>query len=197
LLDALEIESATVVGSSMGGFFTLSAALDHPRRVRKIVLVGYPVGLIKSAPFPLKIIGGVPGLSRRFMKGRPSVEAQRDQYRTMFHVDPDTVPELFFETRIAGLQLPSEENTWADLLPRVVGLGGVRKDVYLGDEIGRIEAPALMIMGEHDMAPPQAGQAAMTRFRKGRFEYLPGIGHFPYLEAPQRTAELILEFVRE
>jgi pimeloyl-ACP methyl ester carboxylesterase len=30
---------------------------------------------------------------------------------------------------------------------------------------------------------------------RGRFAYLPGIGHFPFLEAPGETARLIREFV--
>lgn len=38
LLDALQIERATVVGYSMGGRVALSLALDHPARVDKLVL---------------------------------------------------------------------------------------------------------------------------------------------------------------
>lgn len=53
-----------------------------------------------------------------------------------------------------------------------------------------------MIMGQNDMAPAEAGRAVMARIPGGRFEYLPGIGHFPFLEAPERTAELIVEFLR-
>jgi pimeloyl-ACP methyl ester carboxylesterase len=30
---------------------------------------------------------------------------------------------------------------------------------------------------------------------KGRFAYLPGVGHFPFLEVPEQTARLIREFV--
>lgn len=196
VLDSLDLRSATLVGSSMGGFFTLAATLAHPERVRKLVLVGYAVGAIRSLPLPLRIICGIPGLSRRFMKNRPTMEAQRKQYREMFHVDLDKIPELYFETRIAGIQLPSEQGTWAELLPRVADLRGIRREVYLGDELSRICAPSLMIMGERDMAPPEAGRAVMAKIPGSRFEYLPGVAHFPYLEAPERTAELIAEFVQ-
>jgi pimeloyl-ACP methyl ester carboxylesterase len=44
VLDALELKSATLVGSSMGGFFALAAALAQQDRLRKLVLVGYAVG---------------------------------------------------------------------------------------------------------------------------------------------------------
>ena len=53
-----------------------------------------------------------------------------------------------------------------------------------------------MIMGEHDMAPPEVARAAMARIPASRFELLSGVGHFPYLEAPERTAELIVDFLR-
>lgn len=202
LLDALDFRSATVVGSSMGGFFALAATLAHPERVNRLVLVGYGVGMVRSVPLPLRIICGIPGLSRRFMKGRPTIEAQRQQYRRMFHVDPDKIPMLHFETRIAGIQLPSAQGrdtgtaTWAALLPRLANLRGLRDDVYLGEELPAIGVPTLMIMGEHDMVPPEVARAAMARIPASRFELLSGVGHFPYLEAPERTAEIITEFLR-
>jgi pimeloyl-ACP methyl ester carboxylesterase len=195
LLDALDLKSVSLIGSSMGGFFVLAAALAQPDRVSKLILVGYPVGAIRSLPLPFRIICGIPGLSRRFMKSRPTMEAQRKQYRDMFHVDLDKIPTLYFETRIAGIQLPSEQNTWAELLPRVADLRGIRREVYLGDELSRIKVPVLMIMGDHDMAPPEAGRAVIAKIPDGRFEHLPGVAHFPYLEAPERTAELIADFL--
>jgi len=36
------------------------------------------------------------------------MEAQRKQYHEVFHVDLDKIPELYFATRIAGIQLFSE-----------------------------------------------------------------------------------------
>jgi pimeloyl-ACP methyl ester carboxylesterase len=201
LLDALGLDSATLVGSSMGGFFALAATLAHQERVNRLVLVGYGVGMVRSVPLALRIICGIPGLSRRFMKGRPTMEAQRQQYRRMFHVDPDTIPTLHFETRIAGIQLPSAQGgdtgipTWAALLPRVANLRGVRDEVYLGEELSTIRVPTLMMIGEHDMVSPEVARAAMARIPASRFELLSGVGHFPYLETPQRTAELIAEFL--
>jgi pimeloyl-ACP methyl ester carboxylesterase len=52
-----------------------------------------------------------------------------------------------------------------------------------------------MIMGEHDMVSADLGRAAIAKIAGARFELLPGIGHLPYLEAPERTAHLIASFV--
>ena len=47
VLDALGLKSATLIGGSMGGLFALSTALAHPDRVRNLILVGTPVGILK------------------------------------------------------------------------------------------------------------------------------------------------------
>jgi pimeloyl-ACP methyl ester carboxylesterase len=157
--------------------------------------VGFAVGTTRQLPFGLRIMCGVPGLAKRFMKGRPTMEAQRAQYRDMFKVNPDSIPPLHFKLRIAGIQLPSEQGTWATLLPRVAGLRGTRDEVYLGDELSRIDVPCLMSMGDHDMVPADVSRAAIAKIDGARLELRPGIGHLPYLEAPEQTAHLISSFV--
>lgn len=197
LLDALGLESATLIGGSMGGFFVLVTALDHPARVRRLILVGYALGLTKEVGTALQTIAGTPELAAHFMDGKDSMEAQHQQYRGMFGIDPATIPDLYFETRIAGIRLPSEQGTWATLLPRLANLDGVRPEIYLGDELPHLQPPALVLWGERDMAPAEVGRAITSRIPRSRFVDMPGVGHFPFLEAPDRTAELIAEFLRQ
>ena len=195
VLDALGLESATLVACSMGGFFALATALDHPARVRRLALVGMPVGMSNSAPLPLRIIAGVPGLSRRFMRTRASVKAQRAQYRQMFGIDPDTIPEPYLEARIAGVSIPATQETWAVLLRRVAGLRGIRPDMYLGEELAEIDVPTLVLWGEHDMAPTDEGRRESARIAGARFVAMSGVGHHPFLEAPVQTARLIGDLI--
>lgn len=189
LLDAIGLDSVTIVGGSMGGYFALAGALAHPARVRRVVLVGLAAGAIPEIPESLQAIIADPALAEAFMRGRDDLEAQKRQYREMFDTDPAIVPDLYFETRIAGLRLPSEQGTWATLLPR---LG----TIYLGDDLHRMTAPTLVIWGEHDMSPADVGRGIAQRIPDGRFELLPGVGHFPFLEAPELTARLIEDFIR-
>jgi pimeloyl-ACP methyl ester carboxylesterase len=195
LLDALGLESATLVGGSMGGFFVLATAIARPERVRNLVLAGYAAGTTTEIGPALQAICADPAAAAAFMEGRDTLEAQRSQYREMFHIDPDTVPELYFETRIAGLRLPSEKGTWATLLTRIGSADGLRPEVYLGDELDKISAPTLVIWGEHDMAPADLGRWVAQSIPAGHFAYLPTVGHFPYLEAPEATARLIVDFM--
>lgn len=195
LLDALGLESATLVGGSMGGFFTLATALAHPERVRGIVLVGAALGTTKQMGQQLQTICGTPGAPEAFMANLDNLDAQHEQYRDMFKMDLTHFPDLYFEARIAGLRLPSEKGTWATLLKRVATLEGIRPELYLGEELHRITAPTLVLWGEDDLAPPSMGRAATDAIPGSRFETIMGIGHFPYLEAPESCARLIAEFL--
>lgn len=195
VLDALELESATLVACSMGGFFALATALDHPRRVRRLALVGMPVGMPNSASLPLRIIAGVPGLSRLFMRTRGTAKAQRAQYRQMFGMDPDEIPEPYLEARIAGVSIPATQDTWAVLLRRIAGLRGIRQEMYLGEELADIDVPTLILWGEHDMAPVDEGRRESARIAGARFVAMTGMGHHPFLEAPAETAQMIREFI--
>lgn len=197
LLDSLKLESATLVGGSMGGFFALATALAHPVRVRRLVLVGMPAGLVRSMPLPLRIMCGVPGLARPLMNNFASLDGLKKQYRDMFHTDPALLPELFFETRLAGMTRPGALDTWAVLLRRIGNLRGIRPEIYLGDELTKLQPPALLFWGEHDMAPAAAGEAAAAHIPHGKFIYLKDIGHFPFLEIPAECARLVLDFIRE
>lgn len=196
LLDALELESATLIGGSLGAYFCLCTALDHPDRVRKLVLVGMPVGVSRSASLMVRLLAGVPGAARMLMKRAATMEGQRTQYQKEFHIDPDAVPDLYFRTRIAGVQRPGAQETFAALFRRIAGLRGIKPGFYVGDELSRLPHPTLFIWGEKDdMAPLEHGRAVSQRMPDSEFVILDGIGHFPFLEAPKDTGRLIADFV--
>jgi pimeloyl-ACP methyl ester carboxylesterase len=57
LLDALELESADLVGNSTGSIWALWTALDQPRRVKSLVLAGAtPLLPRTSPPIPLRLM---------------------------------------------------------------------------------------------------------------------------------------------
>jgi pimeloyl-ACP methyl ester carboxylesterase len=195
VLDTLGLESATLVSCSMGGYFALATALGHALRVRRLVFVGMPVGMLSKAPLPLRLIGGVPGLSRQFMRTRGSVQAQRAQYKKMFGTDPSRVPVPYLESRVAGVSIPATQDTWAVLLRQIAGLRGIRPGMYLGEELANVNVPALVLWGEHDMAPIHEGRRESTRIATAQFVAMMGLGHHPFLEAPEQTARLIRQFM--
>jgi pimeloyl-ACP methyl ester carboxylesterase len=197
LLDALELPNATLIAGSMGAFFALSAALAHPDRVTRLVLIGYPAGLTREASLGLRLAAAVPGASKLMMRQVSSQEGQRDQYNKMFHCDLAKIPDTYFDLRVAALNIPGNADTWAVLLRRIAGLRGIRPEVYLGDDLVNVRQPTLVMFGERDMASVEVGRAATERIPNGRFEYLPGVAHFPFLEDTDECVRLVREFLDE
>jgi pimeloyl-ACP methyl ester carboxylesterase len=75
LLDALGLQSAVLMGGSMGGFFALATALDHPERVSSLILMGIPAGFTPKLPLPVRVIFNMPVLPGLFIVARPRSRA--------------------------------------------------------------------------------------------------------------------------
>jgi pimeloyl-ACP methyl ester carboxylesterase len=66
----------------------------------------------------------------------------------------------------------------------------------LRDELGRIEAPTLVIWGERDRLLPVAhGYACTALVPGGRLEIVAGAGHAPMVERPEEVSRLLREFL--
>ena len=65
------------------------------------------------------------------------------------------------------------------------------------DLLGRIEAPTLLLWGEHDARSPLAvGERMRDAIPGARLSVIPGAGHVSNLEQPARFNKEVLEFCR-
>ncbi|MFB9684319.1 alpha/beta fold hydrolase [Amycolatopsis plumensis] len=84
----------------------------------------------------------------------------------------------------------------ADLAALRTYTGPDLADPKLLRRLARVRTPALLIWGEDDVVvPPAFGKAYAAAFADARFEVVPGAGHQPALQAPDRTFDLIDEFL--
>jgi pimeloyl-ACP methyl ester carboxylesterase len=64
------------------------------------------------------------------------------------------------------------------------------------DRLHRLRAPTLVVAGGDDRLPPLAHAEALAQAIPGaELEVIPGAGHLPYLESPDRFAERALAFL--
>jgi pimeloyl-ACP methyl ester carboxylesterase len=62
--------------------------------------------------------------------------------------------------------------------------------------LSRIDVPTLIVVGEHDAITPPAVAEKMREAVKGsRLEIIPGAGHMPPVEAPERFASALRSFL--
>ena len=183
LLDRLEIESAHVVGISMGGMIAQELALAHPRRLRSLTLGCTYCGGEGSRLMPrenAEMLGAAMASGDRDKAIRagyevnlsPAFRADEDNYAA-FHEMATRVPAA---KQVIELQLQA-----------IFGHD-------TSGRIGGISTPTLIVHGTEDgVLPFSNGEQIAALMPQARFEVLEGVGHMFWWEQPQRSAELIRE----
>lgn len=198
LLDELDIDRVPVIGTSLGGLEAVWLALDHPERVERVVLLGGPAGFDRWAPafYRLSSVSGVNRLLHATL-ARPGPR-NTERLLEFLVANPDRVPEEFREHMTANTTMPGWRRSWLSLVEEAVTLGGFRRRYYVGDEVSAIEQPVLFVWGEQDSnVPIETGRELAGTISDARFEAISDAGHLPWLDQPERCAELITDFLAE
>ena len=196
LLDALELEQATIAGTSLGAMWALCLALERPERVRRVVAIGIPAVALpwmKGDPFFRAMTTPVvKGLVSRIPAPRSAKATRRAMTRAMGRPVAERYSDAFFDVVRTGMGMPGWKRAMASHLNLAMRSGKARPENLLSDEeLRSIEAPVLFVMGEADVyGPPSVCERAAAVMPHARVEVMPG-GHAPFLDDPARCAELI------
>jgi 2-hydroxy-6-oxonona-2,4-dienedioate hydrolase len=171
LLDALNIERATLVGTSLGGHVAATAALRKPYRFERLMMIG-STGLSPTPP--------------------ERVQSMREW---LLHLTPDShrprLRRVFSDTSLASEDMVREDvliNTSpgaSACFDRFLDYmaNGINNDLVL-ERLPTIEdeVPLLLFWGSEDSSVSvQVGRAAHERLKKSRFICVDGLNHTPYL----------------
>ncbi|MDP9478570.1 MAG: alpha/beta fold hydrolase [Actinomycetota bacterium] len=196
-MNALGIERASIVGNSLGGLVALRFALSHPSRMDAL-------GLVDSAGLgqeinPVLSSATLPGLGEAaiYWAKTPIGAAQRALVRTplLLALPSSAPPEWLAEQYRLGLASGFMETTRVALRSHVSPIGQRESEILL-EELFRLEMPTLVVWGESDrVVPLHQAHDAVARLRNGSMEILPGCGHLPHIECPNRFAEVLSRFL--
>ena len=185
ILDALDIEQCDLVGNSFGGGIALALAIRHPKRVRRLILMG-SVGV----PFTLTpgldaVWGYSPSLTT--MKGLLDIFAYDRSLVT------DELAELRYEASIRpgfheafSTMFPAPRQRWVDAL--------ASKEA----DIRAIQHETLIMHGREDQVIPlHTSQKLFEWIPKSQLHLFGQCGHWTQIEHAARFSTLVSDFLAE
>jgi 4,5:9,10-diseco-3-hydroxy-5,9,17-trioxoandrosta-1(10),2-diene-4-oate hydrolase len=156
LLDALDIDSAHVVGNSLGGAVALRMALDQPHRIGRVVLMGPGgIGISQNAP-----TAGLKRLLGYYAGEGPTLEKLRTFIREDLVYDGSRVGETLLLERFEASIDPEVIANPPLRAPK--DLDAFRRlDFLLDPRLPQLANPTLVLWGTEDRVNPSSGALAL------------------------------------
>ncbi|BBY85431.1 alpha/beta fold hydrolase [Mycolicibacterium tokaiense] len=195
LLDELGVMRATVVGQSLGGGVAMQFGYQHRDRCERLILIGSG-GLGPDLNWMLRLLSA-PGAEFVLPAvAPPPVLSVGNSIRSFLSSAGIHSPR--------GSELWSAYSSLSDRETRSAFLRTLRSVVdHRGQAVSALnrlhltaQVPTLLIWGDDDRIIPVAhGRAAHEALPGSRLEVLPGVGHFPHVEAPWEVTQILRDFM--
>ncbi len=183
VLDGLSIDSAHVLGISMGGMVAQELALAAPGRVRTLTLGATYCGGA-GAQFTDETV--VNAIAAAILSGDPELKVRTGWE---YNVSPR------FATADGNFERFSQ---LAEQYPIALGMIIAQVEAVMGHDtsgrLAQIDVPTLVVHGSADrMLVAANGELVAGLIPGARLELLDGVGHLFFWEQPERVAQLIAE----
>ena len=188
LLDSLKIKRATLVGSSYGGAVAATCALDYPRRVEKLVLIGtvnnnrplaYKLMRVFGSPLFGDVVSPLLIGSRRLLRRRMKRVYDRHAW-------------VLDERRVEARHLPLRAARTQRAIIRTVRRWDAER---ISREAHLITQPTLLLWGENDSEIPLADGERLHELIPGsRLIVFLNCGHVPHEEYPEDFTKVVADF---
>jgi len=185
LLDALDIEQTDLVGNSFGGGLALALAIQHPQRVRRLVLMG-SVGVSFPLTAGLDAVWGY----------EPSFDNMR-RLMDVFAHDRALVTDELAELRYQASIRPGFQESFAAMFPapRQRWVEALASDPW---DIRTLPHETLVIHGREDQVIPlQASLQLADLIQRAQLHVFSECGHWTQIEHAARFTQLVDNFLSE
>lgn len=180
-MEQMGIDSAPLVGHSMGGTVSLSVAINFPQRAEKVTIIGSPIHG-SSLAFLLKLAGyrwnanilfHSMGLFRFLMRRFSPIICRDPRFPDMMDSDLTKLTLESFLVSIATLRR-------TDLRP----------------DLQKIQVPVMGMFGDRDnIVDPRQWQPLLAGVPTARIERFKNAGHFIMLDEPKDCLSKIQDFL--
>lgn len=177
VMDAAGVQTAHVMGASMGGLIAQELALSAPDRVRTLILGCTHPGIANAVmnPEAVAMLG-----SRGEMTPEQAAEAS-----IPFNYDAGTPRERIEEDWAVRLPLATTPTGYLAQVQGTMGWNGLPR-------ISSIAVPTLVVHGEGDrLVPLDNGQIIARSIPGAELVTIPNANHLFFTDQPERTVEIL------
>ena len=183
-LDKLNIEKATIVGHSMGGYMALAFAERHPNRTEGIVL-------LHSTPYAdseekkrnrQREISLIRSGKKELLAHTAPEAGFAVENRNRFRTEIEDLQQTVYLTEDAGI---------------VALLNGMIERKAQSEMLHNLGKPILFILGRKDgYIVAEVAEKMVTEHPEARVVWLESSGHMGFIEEANTCAQALLEFVK-
>ncbi|MBK8556178.1 MAG: alpha/beta hydrolase [Lewinellaceae bacterium] len=183
---ALRLRQFHLVGNGLGAQIAWFYAVEHPERLRKLVLLNAP-GFEKSEFSLVQFMASAPVLNRVFRRITP-----RSAFRIMLedrYADDARVNDAMIDQHFQLFLRPGSRKAYTNI-------SQVRNNRPPADIIEKIAAPTLILWGAEDTRiSPEFAYEFHRRIRKSQLKIYQNSGHWPQEEIPGPTTTDVRSFL--
>jgi 2-hydroxymuconate-semialdehyde hydrolase len=185
LLDALKIAQTDLVGNSFGGGLAVALAIRHPKRVRRLVLMG-----AAGVSFPLTAgLDAVWGY-------QPSIANMRGLL-DIFAYDRNLVSDELAELRYKASIQPGFQEAFASMFPEP-RQNGIEALASREQDIRALPHETLVIHGREDKVLPLSNSLTLSDWiERSQLHVFGRCGHWTQIEHAARFTQLVGNFLDE
>lgn len=182
VLDAAGLQSAHVLGHSMGGYIAQALALRHPRKVRSLILASTSRG----GPDTESIPPATAAVWARAASQPPEVYARTGMPHSFAPGWTERHPREFEAILARRLEFPTPPERWQSQFDACI------QHVTHGLDVTPIRVPVTIVHGRLDrVVGYRNGEILAQSLPHARFVTLDEVGHLPMLEQPEAFGAIV------
>ena len=199
MLDGLDVATAHVVATSLGGHIALRSAAAHPDRIDRMVEFGYlPGAPLEHVPLSMRM-ATLPGARRLMGSVPPTRGAVRAILRQLgmgeAMKDGRISPEMFDWFHALLRDTPTMRND-TDLPRELLQKAGKGTPSLPADLLAAVRCPVLFAWGADDpLGGADVARSFVPLIPGAELELWADTGHAPWMEHPERAAALVSGFL--
>ena len=184
LMDDLSIEAADILGHSLGGKVAMQIALQHPKRVKKLVVVD--ISPVAYEHRHNEIFDGLSAIDLNSLTSRTQADTLLKPYVETLDIRSFLLKNLYRDEQ--------KNFQWR---PNLAGLKESYPHLISAPFGNKFLKPVLFIKGKNsDYITSEHQEPINQLFDKVSFKMIEGAGHWPHAEKAKVFGSIVLNFLR-